>query len=41
MSPNGPAVAVPQPTVKGMAFYVGEQVKVVGDAKRVRVLPLQ
>lgn len=40
MFPNGHAIAIPQPTVKGTTFHVGEQVEIVGDAKRVRVLPL-
>ena len=39
MFPNGHAVAVPQPTVKGTVFHVGERVEIVGDARRVRVLP--
>jgi outer membrane lipoprotein SlyB len=39
MFPNGHAIAVPQPTVKGTTFHVGEKVEVVGDAHRVRVLP--
>ncbi len=37
--PNGHAIAVPQPTVKGTVFHVGERVEIVGDAHRVRVLP--
>jgi hypothetical protein len=41
MFPNGHAIAVPQPTVKGVAFHVGEQVEIVGDAHRVRVLPFK
>ena len=39
MFPNGHAVAVPQPVVKGTVFHVGEKVEIVGDARRVRVLP--
>lgn len=39
MFPNGHAVAVPQPVVKGTVFHVGERVEIVGDAHRVRVLP--
>ena len=40
MFPNGHAIAVPQPVVKGTTFHVGERVEIVGDAHRVRVLPL-
>ena len=40
MFPNGHAIAAPQPTVKGVIFRVGEQVEIVGNARRVRVLPL-
>ena len=39
MFPNGHAIAVPQPVVKGTVFHVGERVEIVGDAHRVRVLP--
>ncbi len=39
MFPNGHAIAIPQPAVKGTVFHVGEKVEVVGDAHRVRVLP--
>ena len=39
MFPNGHAVAIPQPAVKGTVFHVGEKVEIVGDAHRVRVLP--
>ncbi len=38
--PNGHAIAIPQPAIKGMVFHAGEKVEVVGDAHRVRVLPL-
>ncbi|MHB1565144.1 MAG: hypothetical protein ACYCXG_00220 [Acidiferrobacter sp.] len=38
--PNGHAVAIPQPVIKGMVFHPGEKVEIVGNAKRVRVLPL-
>ncbi|UEO00471.1 hypothetical protein A9R16_003455 [Acidiferrobacter thiooxydans] len=41
MFPNGHAIAVPQPVVKGTTFHVGEKVEIVGDAKRVRVLPFE
>ena len=39
MFPNGHAIAIPQPVVKGTVFHVGEKVEIVGDAHRVRVLP--
>ena len=39
MFPNGHAIAIPQPVVKGTVFHVGERVEIVGDARRVRVLP--
>ena len=39
MFPNGHAIAIPQPAVKGTVFRVGEKVEIVGDARRVRVLP--
>ncbi|UEO01113.1 hypothetical protein A9R16_006880 [Acidiferrobacter thiooxydans] len=39
MFPNGHAIAIPQPAVKGTVFQVGEKVEIVGDARRVRVLP--
>ena len=38
--PNGHAIAIPQPVIKGMVFHPGEKVEIVGNAKRVRVLPL-
>ena len=39
MFPNGHAIAIPQPAVKGTVFHVGEKVEIVGDARHVRVLP--
>lgn len=36
---NGHAIAIPQPAVKGVVFTIGEKVEIVGDARRVRVLP--
>ncbi|MHB1567474.1 MAG: hypothetical protein ACYCR3_08085 [Acidithiobacillus sp.] len=39
--PNGRAVAIPQPVIKGMVFHLGQKVEIVGNAKRVRVLPLK
>ena len=38
--PNGHAIAIPQPVIKGMVFRLGEKVEIVGNARRVRVLPL-
>ena len=38
--PNGNALAIPQPLVKGVKFSPGERVEIVGNNKRVRVLPL-
>lgn len=40
MFPNGHAIAIPQPAVRGTVFHVGQKVEIVGNAKRVRVLPL-
>ncbi|MHB8252356.1 MAG: hypothetical protein ACYDEV_01325 [Acidiferrobacter sp.] len=38
--PNGHAIAIPQPVIKGMVFHPGQKVEIVGNARRVRVLPL-
>lgn len=40
MFPNGHAIAIPQPAVKGTTFSLGERVEIVGNARRVRVLPM-
>ena len=39
--PNGHAIAIPQPLIKGVVFHTGEKVEIVGNARRVRVLPMR